>query len=910
MKNLLSNELREIFIKYFTEKGHTYVAGSSLIPAGDDSIMFTNAGMVQFKDYFTGAVSAPMPRAVTVQKCMRAGGKHNDLENVGKTSRHHTFFEMLGNFSFGDYFKKEAVLFAYEFLKDVIEMDMDKIYITVNAKDDEGYSIWKDTVGFDERKIFKLGDETNFWQMGETGPCGYSSEIFFDTGYSEAGHKDCDINCDCGRYLEIWNLVFMEFNKDSGRALAKLPKPSIDTGMGLERILRILQGVKSNYDTDVFMPYINEIDAITGKRYNCGDEAYDTAVRVISDHIRTSVFLSSESVFPSNEGRGYVFRRILRRLIRYALKLNISIENLIYLGNTVVIVMGGFYPEVRDGLTVFEKIISEEYDKFTDTVGQGIRLLEEKIVELKNKKEKTVPGGFIFKLYDEKGFPVDLAIDIAGENGLSIDLKTFDELMEVQKKGSKQKKEKHGIPDIRPGIPKTNFIGYAALEAEANITGIFGEDGEPAQTLEDGEFYYIAADSTPFYPEGGGQTGDKGHIEWTAGNFSLSASVSGAYKTKNGVILHHGRIFTGGAFASSASSASSASAGESVVNGPDGLAFPVKAKFSVDKETRKKTASNHSAVHLLQSSLRKIFGSHVSQQGSYVDSERLRFDFSYGKPLTDDEIRNIETSVNEYIFADMEVKVQELDVKTALNSGALHFFDDKYEEKVRVVSMGGVSKEFCGGTHVSRTGEIGFFKISGESSVASGIRRIEAVTGLNYLKYLYVEEDNIANIANLLNSSRTDVYNKIIKLFYDYEFLEKANEELKSKLNNFEAERLAGSFKTAGDGGVKYLISKFKNVSGEELKDLVNALKSRSDFPSGDSAVIFISNINDEKLVYIVSAEGSADASKIIKLINSEVGGKGGGRKDFSQGGAPSVSKFGDIENIVRKIVSEVLVGV
>ncbi len=870
------------------------VSSSSLIPAGDDSIMFTNAGMVQFKDYFTGASASPMQRAVTIQKCMRAGGKHNDLENVGKTSRHHTFFEMLGNFSFGDYFKKDAVLFANEFLKDVIEVDMDKIYVTVNAKDDEGYSIWKDVVGFDERKIFKLGDETNFWQMGETGPCGYSSEIFFDTGYSEAGHKDCDINCDCGRYLEIWNLVFMEFNKDSRGAISKLPKPSIDTGMGFERTLRVLQNVKSNYDTDIFIPYINEIDAITGRCYNSGDEAYDTAVRVISDHIRTSIFLSAESVFPSNEGRGYVFKRILRRLIRYALKLNIKLENLIYLGNTVIIVMGGFYPEVRDGLTVFEKIISEEYDKFTDTIGQGIKLLDEKILELKNKKEKIVPGDFIFKLYDEKGFPVDLAIDIAGENDLSIDLKIFDKLMDIQKKGSKQKKEKLGIPDIISNFPKTYFTGYANIETDANITGIFSEDGKPVQTIEDGDFYYITADSTPFYPEGGGQTGDKGMIEWSAGINSFSASVSGAYKTKNGVILHHGRIFRGGM-----------SISESVRTTP---AFPVKAKFLVDKETRKKTASNHSAVHLLQASLRKILGSHVSQQGSYVDSERLRFDFSYGKPLEDDDIRNIETSVNEYIFADMEVKAEELDVKTALSSGALHFFDDKYEEKVRVVSMGDVSKEFCGGTHVSRTGEIGFFKISGEFSIASGIRRIEAVTGLNYLNYLYVEEDNVRNIAKLLNSSRTDVYNKIIKLYYDYEFLEKTNEELRLKLNSFEAGRLIELFKTDRAKGVKYLISRFKDISGEELKELVNALKSRHDFPAGDSAVIFVSNVNDEKLVYIVSAEGAADASKIIKLINSKVGGKGGGKKDFSQGGASSVSKFDDIESIIENIITEDLI--
>ncbi|MHB1698020.1 MAG: alanine--tRNA ligase [bacterium] len=888
MKNLLSGELREIFIKYFTEKGHTVVPGSSLIPAGDDSIMFTNAGMVQFKDYFTGVAAPPVPRAVTVQKCMRAGGKHNDLENVGKTSRHHTFFEMLGNFSFGDYFKKDAILFAYEFLKDILDMDLNRLYVTVNGKDDEGYLIWKDVIGFDEKKIYKLGDETNFWQMGETGPCGYSSEIFFDTGYSELGHNDCGMDCDCGRYLEIWNLVFMEFNKDSGGAVSRLPKPSIDTGMGLERILRVMQNVKSNYDTDVFMPYINEIDAITGKRYNKGDEIYDTAVRVISDHIRTSVFLSAESVFPSNEGRGYVFRRILRRLIRYSLKLNIGIENLIYLGNTVVIVMGGFYPEVRDGFTVFEKIISEEYDKFTDTVGQGIKLLDEKIAELKNKKEKTLSGDFIFKLYDTKGFPIDLSIDVASENGLNIDMERFDELMEIQKKGSKQKKEKRGIQDINPDFPKTNFTGYKILESNANIVGIFDENGEPAANPEDGDFYYAAADSTPFYPEGGGQVGDKGTIEWIDGNAEFN--VIGTYKTKNGVILHYGRIFKRNGSPSSAGSVFKF--------------FPAQAKFSVDKETRKKTASNHSAVHLLQASLRKILGSHVSQQGSYVDSERLRFDFSYGKPLSGDELRKIETMVNEYIFSDADIDIRELDAKAALNSGALHFFDEKYEEKVRVVSMGDASKEFCGGTHVLRTGEIGFFKILGEYSVASGIRRIEAVTGFNYLKFLHVEEDNMNNIAKLLNSSTAEVYNKIIKLYYDYEFLEKTNEELKLKLNNFEAEQLIKSFKNAG--GIKYLIYKFKNIQGEELKDLINALKSRHDFPAGDSAVIFISNIGDEKLVYIVSAEGAVDASKIIKLINLEVGGKGGGKKDFSQGGGAEVSKFDDIENIIEGLLAKI----
>ncbi len=897
-----SNELRGIFVKFFTGKGHTPIPSSSLIPAGDDSIMFTNAGMVQFKDYFTGAAQAPVPRAVTVQKCMRAGGKHNDLENVGKTSRHHTFFEMLGNFSFGDYFKKDAVLFAYEFIKDAIELDLDKIYVTVNDKDEDGYNIWKNIVGFDENKIYRLGDETNFWQMGETGPCGYSSEIFYDTGYSEAGHADCDINCDCGRYLEIWNLVFMEFNKDKKGNLSKLPRPSIDTGMGLERILRILQNVKSNYDTDVFTPYIKEIDAVTGKRYNSGDEAYDTAARVISDHIRTSVFLSAESVFPSNEGRGYVFRRILRRLIRYALKLGISLDNLKYLGNIVVIIMGGFYPEAADGLSVFEKIISEEYERFNDTVGQGIKLLEEKIIELKDKKQKIVPGDFVFKLYDEKGFPVDIAIDMAEENGFSLDLKTYDELMELQKKGSKQKKEKNGVPETVSGVPKSIFKGYGNIEnaVSADINGIFDEDGKPAESIEDGGLYYISSDITPFYPEGGGQSGDRGIIKFNYGKYSLSASVSDTFKTKNGVILHYARIFTESM--KDAEQNLGVAAAEELLASP---IFPVKASFSVDEELRKKTAANHSAVHLLQSALREILGSRVTQQGSFVDSERLRFDFSYGKPLTDEEIRKAEVLVNGYIFADLEVKTHELDVQTALNSGALHFFDEKYEDTVRVVSMGTASKEFCGGTHVSRTGEIGFFKITGESSVASGIRRIEAVTGFNYLDYLYVEEDNIFNIAKLLNSSKSEVYNRIIKLYYDYELLEKTNEELRSKLNSFESERLIKSFKTgmAGAGGFKYLISKFGNVSGEELKELVNALSSRRDFPEGDSVVVFISNIKDEKLIYVVSAKGSIDASAVIKRINSEIGGKGGGKKDFSQGGTQDVSKFDGIEKIVEKAI-------
>lgn len=871
MKNLLSGELREVFINYFKEKGHTLAASSSLIPAGDESIMFTNAGMVQFKEYFTGQVKPPFLRAVTIQKCMRAGGKHNDLENVGKTSRHHTFFEMLGNFSFGDYFKKDAIIFAYKFLKDILEMDENHLYVSVHKKDSEGYSIWRDIIGFDENKIFKLGDDSNFWQMGETGPCGYSSEIFFDTGYSESSHKDCDISCDCGRYLEIWNLVFMEFNKDINGAVVRLPKPSIDTGMGLERILRVLQNVKSNYDTDVFKPYINEIDSITGRMYNSGDENYDTAVRVTSDHIRTSMFLAAESVFPSNEGRGYVFRRIMRRLIRFSLKLNMSLENLIYLGNTVVIAMGGFYPEVRDGLTVFEKIMSEEYDKFNDTVGFGLKLLEEKILELKKNRGKIISGDFIFKLYDTNGFPVDLAVDIASENNLSLDLKRFDELMNIQRSGSKQKKEKFNILNIDLSFPKTNFTGYSTLDDNGKILGFLNESGELMGAVEEGDVCYAISDATPFYPDGGGQTGDEGIIEWEDGNFR----VSNTFKTKSGVILHYGRIF--GKYDAQ-----------------------TLARFTVDKNIRKKTAANHSATHLLQSALRAVLGNYVVQQGSSVDSERLRFDFTQAKPVSDDELRKVGALVNEYIFSDLEVKIEEQDIKSALDEGALHFFDEKYEDKVRVVSMGDVSKEFCAGTHVSRTGEIGFFKIMRESSVASGVRRIEAVTGYNYLNQLYIEEDNLANIASLLGASKSDIYNKIINLYYDYEYLKKENSDIKLKLNTLESERLIKEFKNIGH--IHYLTAKFKDLSQEDLKELIGILKSRRDFPVGDSAVIFISLINKDRLIYICSAEGAVDASGILKLLSGQVGGKGGGKKDFAQGGSADISKFDDIEKILEDL--------
>jgi alanyl-tRNA synthetase len=875
MKYLLSNELREIFLEYFRSKGHHIVQSSSLIPVGDESIMFTNAGMVQFKDYFTGAVRSPFLRAVSVQKCMRAGGKHNDLENVGKTTRHHTFFEMLGNFSFGDYFKKEAIVFAWEFLIKKLELDEKSLYVTVHKNDEEGYNIWKDIVKINKGNIYKLGDKSNFWQMGDAGPCGYSSEIFFDTGFSELNHKECGLECDCGRYLEIWNLVFMQFNKDVNGKFLNLPKPSIDTGMGLERMLRVLQNVKSNYDTDVFMSYIKDIENITGKKYESGDVLYDTAVRVISDHIRTSVFLASESFFPSNEGRGYVFRRILRRLIRYSLKLNLDIDNLVYLGNTVVSMMEGFYPEIRESFAAFEKIIADEFERFKGTLSSGIKLLEDEITRLKTENIKVINGDFIFKLHDTFGFPVDIAIDAASENNLSLDIVGFERLMQVQKTYSKQKKGKSDLSGAEFNYPVTIFTGYKSLEETADLIGFVSEDGSAVQTYDDdGEVGFLISNITPFYAESGGQKGDEGVIEWGNGSFRVDSAI----KTKNGIILHHGRII-------------------------GKLNIPERARLQVDKKLRTLTAANHSATHLLHGALRIVMGSHIFQQGTQVTAEKLRFDFSCPKPLLKDDLRKIETIVNDAIFSNIAVATEERDIESALNSGALHFFDEKYGDKVRIVFIGDISKEFCGGTHVERTGSIGFFKITGESSVASGIRRIEAVTGYNYLNMLYIEEDNLDNIISVFDSSRSEIYNKIIKLYYDYKYMEKDNKELKHSIFSLESEKLINKFKKIGN--ISFLISKFEDMSQDELKDVFHILKSKHDYPDGDSIVIFASLYKNEKIVYIGFAEGSIDASEYIKALSDQIGGKGGGRKDFAQGGSSEVSKFSEFEKFAEKIVKK-----
>ncbi len=872
MKYLSFNSLREQFLNFFKQKRHSIVQSSSLIPAGDETIMFTNAGMVQFKEYFTGVVKPPFLRAVSVQKCVRAGGKHNDLENVGKTTRHHTFFEMLGNFSFGDYFKKEAIEFAWEFLTENLELDEKKLYITVHEKDDESYAIWSNLIKIVEKRIFKTGDEANFWQMGDTGPCGYCSEIFYDMGYSESGHENCNLTCDCGRYLEIWNLVFMQFNKDAGGNLHTLPLLSIDTGMGLERVARILQNVRSNYDTDVFQPYIQEIDNLTGKRYNGGDETYDTAVRVISDHIRTAVFLSSESIFPSNEGRGYVFRRILRRLIRYSLKLNLNKDNLIYLGNTVVMAMGVFYPEIGESFMVYEKIIADEFEKFKGTLSSGIKLLEDEIERLKIGNIKTINGGFIFKLYDTYGFPIDLTVDAASESNLSLDIDGFERLMENQRLYSKPKKSKADLSKIEPDFLPTNFNGYEKLEITANIIGFISDNSGIVENQREESEGFIISDRTPFYPEGGGQKGDAGIIKWDEGSFTVSSTL----KTKNGVILHHGRI-----------------AGK--------LEIPVQAMFIVDRKQRKKIAANHSATHILHGALRKVLGSSVSQQGSYVDFEKLKFDFSCSKPLSKEEIRKVEEIANDIIFSNLPVVTEVKDLETALSSGALHFFEEKYEGEVRIVSIGDFSKEFCGGTHVEKTGSIGFFKITAESSVASGIRRIEAVTGYNYLNILRINEDNLDNIISLLESSRSEIYNKIIKLYYDYKYIEKANKELQHSVFLLESEKFIGEFKKSGS--LSFLIKQFDNMSEEELKKLANILISRHDYPEGDSIVIFASVYKNEKIVYICFASGRADAAKIIKAISGELNGKGGGRHDFAQGGSSDLSKFSQFNAFALKAI-------
>ena len=878
---LSGNEIRALFLEFFSKRGHKILPSSSLLPQNDPTLLFANAGMVQFKEIFLGEETREYKRASTVQKCVRAGGKHNDLEIVGKTARHHTFFEMLGNFSFGDYFKESAIEFAWEFLTATLNLSKESLWVTVFENDDEAHSLWKNRIGIPEGRIVRLGHKYNFWQMGETGPCGPCSEIIIDQG-ADFGCKrpECNIECDCGRYLELWNLVFMQFNRDEKGNLSPLPKPSIDTGMGLERITSVVQGVSSNFETDLIKPLINTASEIAGKEYgkNLSD---DTSIRVIADHVRAISFLMSDGILPSNEGRGYVLRRILRRALRHGNLLGIKKPFMSRLAGVLIDMMKDAYPGLVEARELIIKLTLNEEERFSNTLNYGVKILNDLMIDLDEKKIKSIPGREVFRLYDTYGFPMDLTAEIASDKGFTIETEGFTSAMEEQKRIAKESWSGTGEKRIKPvyrqiasEINPVQFIGYETHSSRAKILKILKNDA-PADSVSKDEECEIILDMTPFYGESGGQVGDRGKI---IGNGSIF-EVSDTQKPLPEIIVHRGKLITG-----------TLRVGESV-------------DTRINSSSRKQTQLNHTATHLLQAALREVLGDHVKQSGSLVEPRRLRFDFTHFSQLTADEIERIEIIVNEKIQENHKIEVTNMNFKDAISSGATAIFNEKYGDEVRVVKISDFSKELCGGSHIGATGDIGFLKIVQERSIASGIRRIEAITGMAALEYIQKRDREIEEISGLLKVKSDDVIQKIRKLAETVREYERQIEKLKSEgVRDNISEIISSKLKTLGE--VKVVASLEKAESIDELRTLGDRLKDK--LKSG--IIVLGADIKGKaSLIVIVSKDLTKNyhAGNIIKRISKIVGGEGGGRNDFAQAGGKDVKNLSDAINKSYNIISE-----
>jgi len=858
-----SPEIRAAFLDYFASREHTIVPSSPLIPWNDPSLLFVNAGMVQFKRTFLGEEKSSFNRVVSCQKCMRAGGKHSDLENVGHTSRHHTFFEMLGNFSFGDYFKENAITFCWELLTGLFNLPKEKLYATVYEQDDEAAGLWSSLVGLPDDRIVRLGAKDNFWQMGDTGPCGPCSEVIIDQGTPiGCGKPECSVGCDCDRFLELWNLVFMQFNRDEKGTLTPLPKPSIDTGMGLERISAVLQGKTSNFDSDLFMPIIHDISALVHVPYGSSHET-DASLRVIADHIRATVFLLSEGLVPSNEGREYVLRRIIRRASRHARLLNMHEPSLYRLIGSVIEVMGPVYPEIVSEQKRTEKLLKIEEENFLRTIETGMNILDKIISSVRKDGQKTIPGEEIFKLYDTFGFPIDFARDIAMDAGLSIDEESFCSAMEAQRERSKgliigKGKTAIEIVSQGDGVVGTSFVGYDTLKSEAVVVTL-RKDGKSVESLEKGEEGIIFLDKTPFYGESGGQSGDTGIIK---GPGSLIRVID-TKKPAADLFLHHVKVEKG-----------------SITKGED-------VACSVDEETRKATMKNHTATHLLHKALKMVLGDHVKQSGSVVDTERLRFDFTHFTAVQPDEVRTIEDIVNDKILDDLPVRTDIMGVDEAVKTGAVALFDEKYGETVRVVSAGDFSKELCGGTHCRATGEIGPFVIVSEGSVASGIRRVEALTGKNSFDYFRQKKAELDEIKGSLKTENP--VEKIEKMINEIKVMEKEIQKLKT---GSAKDTISDALKEAFDlDGVKLVILRQDGLNPNELRLLADNVRDRL-----GSGVIVLTSVTDGQAAIVGAVTKDLTdkyhAGDIVKNISKTAGGKGGGKPDMAQGGTKDIEKL------------------
>ena len=848
-----SSEIRSRFLDYFNRQGHTIVASSPLIPGNDPTLLFANAGMVQFKDVFLGKDKRPYVRATTSQRCVRAGGKHNDLENVGYTARHHTFFEMLGNFSFGDYFKRDAIRFAWELLTKEYGLDPDRLWVTVYETDDEAYDLWASDIKVPKERIARIGDKPggqkfqsdNFWQMGDTGPCGPCTEIFYDHGPGIEGGPPGTPGADGDRYIEIWNLVFMQFNRDEAGTMHTLPKPSVDTGMGLERIAAVLQGVHSNYEIDLFQDLIKAAARVTGAK-----DLASSSLRVIADHIRACSFLIVDGVIPGNEGRGYVLRRIIRRAIRHGYKLGQKQPFFHKLAGDLARVMGDAYPELRSSEKRVTDVLKQEEERFAETLENGMKVLENAL----HREDRMLDGETVFQLYDTFGFPVDLTADIARERGITLDMAGFESAMSRQREQARAAGKFKASVGVAYSGDKTLFTGYERLAGEGSVAAIY-VDGTAVQEINSGQKAIVVLDATPFYAESGGQVGDKGELVAASGTFE----VSDTQKIQAEVYGHHGTLKTGM------------------------LKVGDRMEAKVDTSLRARTMRNHSVTHIMHKALRDVLGPHVQQKGSLVDTDKTRFDFAHDKPLTIEEIRKVELLVNEQILQNVATKAQVLPIEEARKAGAMMLFGEKYGDEVRVLDIGN-SRELCGGTHVSRTGDIGVFKIYSEGGVAAGIRRIEATTGTSALAMMNSQLQELHEVARQLKVQPTGgmVEAAVNSLLDDKKALEKELARLKSKLASSQGDDLAGQ--AVAVGAAKVLAAKLEGADAKTLREAMDKLKDKL-----KSAAIVLAAVEGDKVTLIagVTADltGKVKAGELVNFVALQVGGKGGGRPDMAQAG-------------------------
>ncbi|CAH1745527.1 alanine--tRNA ligase/DNA-binding transcriptional repressor [Thauera humireducens] len=849
-----SAEIRDAFLKFFESKGHQIVASSSLVPHEDPTLLFTNAGMNQFKDVFLGFDKRAYTRATTSQKCVRAGGKHNDLENVGYTARHHTFFEMLGNFSFGDYFKRDAISYAWELLTEVFKLPKEKLWVTVYAEDDEAYDIWTKEVGVPAKRVIRIGDNKgaryasdNFWMMGDTGPCGPCTEIFYDHGEHIWGGPPGSPEEDGDRYIEIWNNVFMQFNRDEQGVMHPLPKPSVDTGMGLERISAVLQGVHANYEIDLFQALIK-----AAARETSGADMDSPSLKVLADHIRACSFLIADGVIPGNEGRGYVLRRIIRRAIRHGYKLGARAAFFHKMVPDLVAEMGSAYPELKDGERRIMDVLRQEEERFFATIENGMAIVEAELAAMETAGKKVFDGDTAFKLHDTYGFPLDLTADICREREVTVDAAAFDAAMARQKEQARAAGKFKMAANLEYEGPETTFHGYTLLEEKGNILALY-KDGAAVNELLEGEMGVVVLDHTPFYAESGGQVGDRGELRGAAGIFG----VEDTQKIQAAVFGHHGVVRTGK------------------------LAVGQGVLARVDVAARAATARNHSVTHIMHKALREVLGAHVQQKGSLVDPDKTRFDFAHTAPMTAEEIREVEEIVNREILANSATQAEVMALEAAQKSGAMMLFGEKYADEVRVLSIG-TSKELCGGTHVSRTGDIGLFKIIGEGGVAAGIRRVEAITGENALRYAQEQERRVQGMSALLKVQPDEVAERVAGILDNVRALEKELARLKAKLAASQGDELVSQ--AVEVGGIKVLAAVLDGADVPTLRDTMDKLKDKL-----KSAAIVLASVGEGKVSLIagVTADQTAKvkAGELVNFVALQVGGKGGGRPDMAQAG-------------------------